>query len=104
LLVQKALEGFHENLPSFIIFDKGRNPEEKSCIRVEKGRLAGMGYLPLESGLKSEEKIKESLDVASANHYMMQLILNYAQKYPGKVKQTGDGLTVVTGTFSDPGE
>ena len=32
--------------PSFAIFEKGLNANEKSCILVWKGKFFGMGYLP----------------------------------------------------------
>lgn len=84
--VENALEHLSHQLPSFLILDKGRHDEEKSIIWVEKGRLYGIGYIHHSSDLSSFEEIKESIPRYTSNHYMMELITNFAAKYPWKVK------------------
>ncbi len=44
--VEQAVQSLIKSLPSFGLLDEGRNPQEKSCILVERGRFYGMGYLP----------------------------------------------------------
>jgi DNA polymerase-3 subunit epsilon len=86
VLVEKALEAFKENLPSFAILDKGRHDEERSCIWVEKGTFYGMGYIDQNAGLHDPEEIKASLTRYPNSQYVMTLIDSYATKYPYKVK------------------
>lgn len=86
LRVQEALEHLSQHLPSFAIVDEGRDEEERSCIWVEKGNLYGMGYISSCGDLTPEE-IRASLTHYPANQYMMQLIYDYADKYPIKVVQ-----------------
>lgn len=86
LRVREALDHLAHHLPSFAILDDGRDEEERSCIWVEKGNLYGMGYISSYGDLQPEE-VKESLTPYTANQYMMQLIYDYADKYPYKVVQ-----------------
>lgn len=86
LLVRKALEHLEANLPSFAIVDKGRDEEEQSCIWVEKGIFYGMGYVSKYSDTRSPEELKALLTPYQSNHYMLQLIHSYAEKYPYKVR------------------
>ncbi len=83
--VLQAIDHFLEEQPTFAIMDKGRHSEEKSLIWVEKGALYGMGYLDTDSDICTPEDIRDNLTRYESNHYMMQLIYSYAQKYPGKV-------------------
>lgn len=83
-LVIEALESLVNELPSFVIIDKGREEGEKSCIWVEKGVFYGMGYIDRYTDLNSLEDIKMTLTRYSSNNYMMQLINAYAEKYPYK--------------------
>jgi len=84
--VEEALRHVQEHLPSFAIIDTGRNEDEYSCIWVERGNLYGMGYIDNQSQLQHGDDIKSMLVPYNSNHYMMQLIFNYAEKYPRKVK------------------
>lgn len=84
-LVRDALQHLNTHLPSFAIMDQGRNEEEKSCIWVEKGLFYGMGYISQYGDLQLSEEVKELLTPYTGNHYMIQLIYDYAAKYPHKV-------------------
>lgn len=83
--VKNALHFLTTSLPTFGIIDNGRSSSERSCIWVENGCLYGFGYVDQHSDLKSPSKLKESISRYTGNHYMMQLIYSYAQKYPQKV-------------------
>jgi DNA polymerase-3 subunit epsilon len=87
--VENALEFLLKNRPSFAIIDKGRFAEERSCIWVENGHFYGMGYIAFDIGVTEPSAIKDYVTPYRSNHYIMQLIYSYAEKYPGKVlKQT----------------
>jgi len=83
--VQAALNYLAENLPTFALFDSGRNREERSCIWIEKGRFYAMGYLDQASDLRHAEDIRDALIRYEGNDYMLHLVQAYAQKYPDKV-------------------
>ena len=84
-LVREALSEYREQLPTFLILDKGRTPEEQSCIYVEKGNFCAMGYLDKDTDITKLEDVKSMLTLYQGTHYMMQLIYSYAKAYPQKV-------------------
>lgn len=84
-LVNQALDELNKSRPSFAILDKGRDREEKSCIWLEKGNFYGMGYIGQDCQYSDFTDIRDSLKRLPGNHYMAQLILTYAEKYPQKV-------------------
>lgn len=83
--VNEALKQVEEYLPSFLIKDKGRNTDEYSCIWVEKGKFRGMGYINHHNDMQSMEQITSLLTPYQMSHYILQLIYNYAEKFPAKV-------------------
>lgn len=85
VLVERALDSIQENRESYFILDKGRNEAENSCIWIENGEFYGMGYVDKESDLTNWEDIKLSLDRHPSNHYMLQLVASFAEKFPNKI-------------------
>jgi DNA polymerase-3 subunit epsilon len=85
--VESAIDSFLKNRPSFAIIDKGRSPDERSCIWVENGHFYGMGYISSDTALVDASEVKEYVTPYRSNQYIMQLIYSYAEKYPGKVKR-----------------
>lgn len=92
-LVDLALDHLEAEKKTFAVIDKGREPGEKSCIWIEKGHLYAMGYIPADTQLESPEEIRDSLKRYYGNHYMMQLIYSYVEKYPFKVLRVGDQVS-----------
>ena len=89
--VRQALDSLAHERPTFAIFDKGRDETEVSCIWVENGQLHSMGYFSpfADSAITTPDGVKEMLTPYTGSRYMMQLIHNYAQKYPSKVWKPG---------------
>lgn len=85
--VQFALDALSQDAPNFMIADRGRDENERSCIWVENGSLYGMGYFSTDSDEPSAETIKAGLTRYSGTQYMMQLIFRYAEKHPQNVLQ-----------------
>jgi DNA polymerase-3 subunit epsilon len=83
--VNQALSFLREDMPGFYIVDKGRNKDEKSCIWVEQGNFYGMGYIHNTEDIHTPEDIKDRLTRYAGSHYIMQLIISFICKYPGKV-------------------
>jgi len=85
LRVENALHQLTNNLPSFAILDRGREEDEQSCIWVENGSLYGFGYISQYTDLKSRADLRDSITPYRGNHYMVQLIQGYAERFPQKV-------------------
>jgi DNA polymerase-3 subunit epsilon len=83
--VENAIAFLVKNRPSFAIIDKGRTAEERSCICVENGHFYGMGYIASDIGFTDPSEIKNHVTPYKSNQYIVDLILAYAEKYPGKV-------------------
>ena len=80
--VKQALESLKE--ASYIVFDKGLQEKQVSCIVVEKGSLVGMGYI---SELNSEnmDAVRECLQPMKENAIIRQLLNRYVEQYSDKV-------------------
>lgn len=83
--VSEALDFLLESRPTFAIVDKGRTSDEKSCVWVEKGEFYGMGYFSTDVSIRETLDLKECVECYKSNHYIMQLITTYVQKFPNKV-------------------
>lgn len=91
-LIESALEQLDSQLPSFAIIDRGRHNEEHSCVWIEKGDFYGMGYFSKNSDLQWPDDIKSSLTRYDSSYYLLQLVFDYAAKYPYKVRQLGEEM------------
>ncbi|MES2573775.1 MAG: exonuclease domain-containing protein [Bacteroidota bacterium] len=83
--IDNAIDFLLSNRRSFGIIDKGRSVDERSCIWVENGHFYGMGYITSDIQFTRPSEIKDYVIPYRSNQYIMQLINNYAAKYPGKV-------------------
>jgi len=83
--IENAIASLSENRPTFSIIDKGRAPDERSCIWVEKGDFYGMGYFASDIGFANPLEIRDHITPYKSNQYSMQLIYSFAEKHPGKV-------------------
>lgn len=83
--VQAAIDYVTHSKPSFAIIDKGRYADERSCIWVDRGHFYGMGYIASDTGVMETAELKEHVTRYKSNHYIMQLLHSYAEKYPAKV-------------------
>ncbi|MFA5243809.1 MAG: exonuclease domain-containing protein [Pedobacter sp.] len=84
--VRDALEHLHTSLPAFLLVDNGRHYEEKSCILMEQGHFYGMGYIPNDVPERMTDELKTYLTPYPANDYIRNLILNYAIRFPEKLR------------------
>jgi len=83
--IDEALDSLSVEQPSFAIVDKGRSPDEKSCIWIENGTFYGMGYVSSDQGFTQASEVRDHVTPYHSNPYVMQLVSNYAEKHPGKV-------------------
>ncbi len=83
--VRLVLSELNSELPSFILRDSGRTPDEEGVILVERGVFFGMGYIKMNSMLDEASSIKEQLQPYMSNDYIRNLIISYSEQYPHKV-------------------
>lgn len=83
--VQDAIQHLKDYAPSFLIVDKGRNAQEKSCVWFENGNFAGMGYIDQQEQLADNHSVIDKLKRYNTFQYTNQLVENYAREYPSKV-------------------
>lgn len=84
--VENAIDFLLSNRPNFAIMDKGRSPDERSCIWIENGHFYGMGYIASDIAVTDPSEIKNYITPYRSNQYIMQLIYSYAEKHPGKIR------------------
>lgn len=82
--VELCIAELTSNLPSFAVVDKGRSPGEKSCVLIENGRFAGMGYVRSQLG-SSIDELKSQLTACADNTYVRSHIFRYAEKNPHQI-------------------
>lgn len=83
--VERCIDQWLQQRPSYVLLDKGRNAEEKSCIVVKDGHFYGMGYIDQYCQWNDIEDISMQVKTYQSNHYMMELIRQTAERYPNKV-------------------
>lgn len=86
LKIDEALNYLITKRQTFAIVDKGRTFDEYSCVWIEKGHFYGMGYIQKSETIYELTDLKNFVTPNKSNNYIMQLINNYALKYPKKVK------------------
>lgn len=84
--INDAIENYISNRPSYIIIDKGRTKDEKSCIYVSNGQLKAIGYIDHHTQVDDIEDIINHLKPCISNFYMTQLVHQYSTNYPHKIK------------------
>lgn len=82
--VSKAIEALEEELGSFVIIDEGRSAGEKSMVKVQRGKLAGVGFFD-EAYVQNLEEANDLLKPIESNEYLMNVILSYTLQHPQKV-------------------
>jgi len=74
-------------LPSFLLIDNGRTQEEKGIIRMNAGRLDGMGYVSGDMDLSDAAAVAPFLELYPSNDYIRNIIMDYASKHPERVSR-----------------
>jgi DNA polymerase III subunit epsilon len=82
--IYQAIESLKER-PSYIVFDKGLEEAQLSCIMVERGSLVGMGYISSELREEKPETIKQCLQPLKENAVIRQLLNKYVEQFADKV-------------------
>ena len=81
--VSLAIESLKER-PSYIVFDKGLEEKQVSCIMVERGSILGMGYIA-EINSQNVEAVKACLEPLKENAVIRQLLSRHVEQFSHKV-------------------
>jgi len=85
--VKEAMSEMKAMLPSFLLVDSGRTQEEKGIIRMNAGRLDGMGYVSGDMDLSDAVAVAPFLELYPSNDYIRNIIMDYAAKHPERVSR-----------------
>lgn len=83
--VTAAIEYIRTTMPTFIVYDDGREVNEQSFILVEKGQFYGMGYSKEIFNTVDLKVLKEVLTPYNNNDYIRNLVYQFANANPGKL-------------------
>ncbi len=78
--VDSLLAGFRLDHGNMLIIDQGRDPEERSVIRVEKGMYMGYGYISTNEGYLGVEQMLESVKPALDNRDVRQILSSWLRR------------------------
>ena len=78
--VDDLLAGFRFDHGNMLIIDQGRDPEERSIIRVEKGMYMGFGYISTAEGYLSVDQMLECVKPALDNRDVRQILSSWLRK------------------------
>lgn len=74
------LSGFRFDHANMLIIDQGRDPEERSIVRIEKGMYMGFGYISTNEGYLGVEQMLECVKPALDNRDIRQILSNWLRK------------------------
>ncbi len=74
---QALLDGLQLDRGNVLIVDQGREPDERSLIRIEKGMYMGFGYLPVNDSYFGIEEMLDCIRPALDNRDIRQILKNW---------------------------
>ena len=77
LRVKKAIKNYQFKNDSVLIIDKGRHDEEKSVIKIEKGKYLGFGFFPVYGNKMIVEELNNYIKKYNDNKDVQQIIRSY---------------------------
>lgn len=80
LRVNKAIENYQFKNDSILIIDKGRNEDEKSVIKIEKGKYLGFGFFPVNGCKITVEDLNNYIKKHNDNKDVQQIIRSYLRR------------------------
>lgn len=79
--VNMAIRKYRLEKNNILIFDKGRNDNEKVAIKVENGKYLGFGYFEADASFNSMEALSECIHHYMDNRDVQYIIKSYLEKY-----------------------
>jgi DNA polymerase-3 subunit epsilon len=80
--VKDAIRSYQFKNDSFFLIDKGRNEDEKSVIKVEKGKYLGFGFFPVNGDQIDIENLNDHIQKYKDNKDVQQIIRSYLRRNP----------------------
>ncbi len=74
--VREAIENYHFQKADFLLFDKGRNDNEKAFVKVQNGRYIGFGFVPVSELKENKETFDNYLQQQYDNTEVRRIILS----------------------------
>jgi DNA polymerase-3 subunit epsilon len=84
--VQEAILRSRDELPSFVILEKGRQQGEVSCTIMEEGRFYGMGFLQEPRGAEDIAAWKAQVTAYPENEFLRSYVRQYAENHPSVIR------------------
>jgi DNA polymerase-3 subunit epsilon len=75
--VQKAIDSFFESGQTVAIVGRGRRPDEKSVVLVEKGNYLGFGFFDESENVSNLEAAKNFIKPAKENRMVQNIVNSY---------------------------
>lgn len=82
--VKEAMGWIAKSLPTMVLVDAGRSPDEQSCILIEQGIFKGMGYFSTHTDIRDLSMFRSVAEAMPDNDYIRNLIYREAREYPAK--------------------
>jgi len=80
LRVNNAIKNYQFKNDSILIIDRGRNDEEKSVIKIEKGKYLGFGFFPVNGDKITAEELNNYIKKYNDNKDVQQIIKSYLRR------------------------
>ncbi len=78
--VEKLISGFSLDKGNILIIDQGRDPGERSIVRIEKGMYMGYGYISIDEGYLGIDQMLECIKPALDNRDIRQILSSWLRK------------------------
>ncbi|MBE8721308.1 exonuclease domain-containing protein [Sphingobacterium pedocola] len=83
--VQQAIDYVNGKKSTFLLMDQGRHLDEKSYVYYKNNTLHAFGFIDASNQAAQMEDLIAEQDRCVSNYYMTSLVLQYAERFPGKV-------------------
>ncbi|NGF58032.1 GIY-YIG nuclease family protein [Parapedobacter sp. SGR-10] len=83
--VQAAIDHLFAQQQTFLLIDQGRHLEEKSYVYYKDNTLYAFGFVDVMHQAIDPTDLVSAKDRCISNYYMNSLVLQYAERFPGKV-------------------
>ena len=77
---EALLDSLQLDRGNLLIIDSGRDPEERSLVRIEKGMYMGYGYLSVNDAYLGIEEMLDCIQPALDNRDIRQILRNWLKK------------------------
>jgi len=87
--VNKAIKALKEHSLSYLLFDKGKQADEKAFVAVYKGKYLGYGYIPKKKEFNTIKTAQKYLEPKIDNRDVQRILAKYVNAAKLKIKVIG---------------